>query len=155
MTLSLKYRAKTFDEIAGNEKTVNDLRNRSKKQHFSKVVLFTGVSGSGKTTLTRIYTKSLLCKDIDENGNPCNKCTYCNIVDTEINTEYINFYDGGSFGVKEAEQVKELTSKKILGNRDQKKILGEKEELRKYWEWKEDLKIFKFINVESIILNKE
>jgi len=121
-SLALKYRPKTYAEVRGNVKVRTELQKRSKDNNFPKVVLFMGPSGSGKSSLNFIYLKSLLCENKDKDGNPCGICNHCLAVDRGMNTEYLYFYDGGSFGVTEADLVIDKTFKKILGAKGQKKI---------------------------------
>jgi len=121
-SLALKYRPKIFKEVRGNSKVTKELQKRSLDNNFPKVVLFLGATGSGKTTCHQIYLKSLLCENKDKQGNPCNICQHCKSVDIGMNTEYLSLFDGGSFGVAEADIVIEKTFKKILGAKNQKKI---------------------------------
>lgn len=65
--LAIKHRPATFEDIAGNELTVQSLqailsRDQSRIQH---AFLFTGPSGCGKTTLARIVAKELQCGEQD------------------------------------------------------------------------------------------
>lgn len=66
MSLYLKYRPKTLEEVRGNKETVEALNkmlsDTSKCPHS---FLFTGPSGCGKTTLGRIVANRLGCKGND------------------------------------------------------------------------------------------
>ena len=67
MSLAIKYRPSTFDEIIGNELTVQSLqvilsRDLDRIQH---AFLFNGPSGCGKTTLARIVANELGCSEQD------------------------------------------------------------------------------------------
>jgi len=119
--LALKYRPKSYDEFVGNKKIVDELVKRTVDQNFPKACLFISHSGQGKTTLERLYAKSLLCKDIKE-GNPCNICEFCKVVDREQTTDYITFYNGGEFGVEQANQLIDKTERKLLGRKGLKKV---------------------------------
>lgn len=62
MSLYLKYRPESFDDIIGNEDTIQVLRNqlaRDSKQPISRSLLFHGPTGCGKTTLGRIVAQEL------------------------------------------------------------------------------------------------
>ena len=54
MTLYTKIRPKTFDEVKGQEFTVNNLRMQSIRDKFFQVIILAGQYGAGKTTLARI-----------------------------------------------------------------------------------------------------
>ena len=54
MTLYTKIRPKTFDEVKGQEFTVNNLRMQSIRDKFFQVIVLAGQYGAGKTTLARI-----------------------------------------------------------------------------------------------------
>ena len=51
MTLYTKIRPKTFDEVKGQEFTVNNLRMQSIRDKFFQVIVLAGQYGAGKTTL--------------------------------------------------------------------------------------------------------
>jgi DNA polymerase-3 subunit gamma/tau len=58
----LKYRPESFDDIIGNEDTIQVLRNQlagDSKQPISRSLLFHGPTGCGKTTLGRIVAQEL------------------------------------------------------------------------------------------------
>lgn len=118
-SLSLKYKARQFKDIYGNEKTVKDLLNRSKNNTYPKVVMFLGKSGSGKSITANIYVKSMLCEN-KVDGDVCNECKYCKIVDSGQNTDYLYFYNGGSFGTEEADILIKNADTHILGNSTKK-----------------------------------
>lgn len=66
--LYLKYRPSCFDDIVGNQETVQILRNqlaKDSKQPMPKSLLFHGPTGCGKTTLGRIVANELGAKGND------------------------------------------------------------------------------------------
>ena len=80
MTLYTKIRPKTFDEVKGQEFTVNNLRMQSIRDKFFQVIILAGQYGAGKTTLARIVATAANCKNKDKNGNPCGTCDGCRSV---------------------------------------------------------------------------
>lgn len=77
MSLDTKYRPITYDEVLGQEKTVQVLRNYVKSGGgYHQSYLFAGKWGSGKTTLGRILARALLCAAPVE-GNACDACPSC------------------------------------------------------------------------------
>ena len=66
MSLDLKYRPKTLDEVAGNEETIKAIRahfTQENKDLISHCHLISGISGGGKTTLARAIATELLHAD--------------------------------------------------------------------------------------------
>jgi DNA polymerase-3 subunit gamma/tau len=59
MSLYLKYRPQTFDEVVGNEAVITAMRSERAKD--SHAILMSGGSGCGKTTLGRIFARELGC----------------------------------------------------------------------------------------------
>jgi len=60
--LHLKYRPQTFEEVTGNQDTVQILRSQARgecQQSLSKSILLHGPTGCGKTTLGRIIAAEL------------------------------------------------------------------------------------------------
>ena len=61
LPLHRRYRPKDFDEVFGNESTVNSLKNLTeRKMPIPHVFLFFGPTGCGKTTLGRIVAEKML-----------------------------------------------------------------------------------------------
>ena len=67
MTLYTKIRPKTFDEVKGQEFTVNNLRMQSIRDKFFQVIILAGQYGAGKTTLakTKIRMETLAVPVMD------------------------------------------------------------------------------------------
>jgi DNA polymerase III subunit gamma/tau len=77
MSLDTKYRPVTFDDVLGQEGTVQILKQYVKTgAGFHQSYLFAGPWGSGKTTLARIHARALLCSNPVE-GSPCDRCNSC------------------------------------------------------------------------------
>ena len=66
MSLYLKYRPSTFDDVVGNSEVVSSLSNMVKdRETCPHVFLFHGPTGCGKTTIGRIVARELGCKGND------------------------------------------------------------------------------------------
>lgn len=68
LTLALKYRPKTLDEVVGNRQVVEVLRKQlsdESSQPLSHSILLHGPTGCGKTTLARIISRELGVQDDD------------------------------------------------------------------------------------------
>lgn len=84
-----------FDQMIGQEKVVENIRNQSIKEQFFPVFILCGQYGSGKTTMARIIAMSANCNHKDEHGNPCGECDSCRAV-LDHSPEGIIEIDGAS-----------------------------------------------------------
>jgi DNA polymerase-3 subunit gamma/tau len=78
-----KYRPDTWDKVVGQEFPVKAFRKASIERTIPQSIILHGDTGTGKTTLSRLIAKSITCKNIDQDGNPCNKCDFCDDINTE------------------------------------------------------------------------
>lgn len=77
MSLDIKYRPRTYNDVLGQEPTIKILRSFVREgRGFQQSYLFCGAHGSGKTTLGRILARALLCEN-PQQGDPCGSCTSC------------------------------------------------------------------------------
>lgn len=77
MTLYLKYRPQTIDEL--DLTSVRDLLAKIIEQDsMPHAFLFSGPKGAGKTSAARILSKIINCEENSKSlGEPCNKCAQC------------------------------------------------------------------------------
>lgn len=106
MTLYTKIRPKTFDEVKGQDFTVNNLRAQSIRNRFFQVIILAGQYGAGKTTLARIVAAAANCTNKDARGNPCGACDGCRSV-TSGSIDFLEIDGASNTGV---DHVRELTS---------------------------------------------
>lgn len=57
--LALKYRPQIFDEVVGQDQTINQLRAAIENGSLGHALIFCGTRGSGKTTSARIVAREL------------------------------------------------------------------------------------------------
>jgi DNA polymerase-3 subunit gamma/tau len=76
-SFSEKYRVKTYQDVYGQEITIESLKSISISKLVPSAVSFFGCYGSGKSSVAEVYAHSFFCTDLGENGSPCCKCANC------------------------------------------------------------------------------
>ncbi|MFA6528207.1 MAG: DNA polymerase III subunit gamma/tau [Candidatus Gracilibacteria bacterium] len=77
IALYRKYRPQNFGHLVGQDHIRQTLLNAVKNNGISHAYLFCGPRGTGKTTTARLVAKAVNCSDLQENGEPCEKCDFC------------------------------------------------------------------------------
>ena len=72
-----KYRPKNFDEVIGQNVTINLLKDGIINNKISHAYIFSGPRGTGKTSTAKIFARTINCMN-PNNGNACGKCDNCN-----------------------------------------------------------------------------
>jgi DNA polymerase-3 subunit gamma/tau len=85
-----KYRPQRFDEVVGQGSTTTTLKNAIQNKQLAHSFLFCGPRGVGKTTIARILAKTINCKDLQADGEACDRCDSC-----------ISFNKNASFNIVE------------------------------------------------------
>ena len=66
--LAIKYRPQVFDELVGQNITIQAIKKSISLNKIPNAFLFTGIRGVGKTTIARILAKSLNCSNPNINN---------------------------------------------------------------------------------------
>ena len=89
MTLYLKYRPKTLDEL-DIEPVRESLKKIMSASEIPHAFLFSGPKGTGKTSAARILAKIVNCEKRRSNSNkPCGKCDQCKSTSAGNNLDVI------------------------------------------------------------------
>ena len=108
-SLYKKYRPRLFDNIVGQEKVVEVLKNQIKNDKTGHAYLFTGVRGTGKTSIAKIMAQAVNCPNLKD-GNPCNECKICKSILEGNNTDIIEMDAASNNGVDDIRSIKDEIS---------------------------------------------
>ena len=104
--LHLKYRPKTFDEVVGHKVTAAILRKSIYLGRLNPCIVLHGKQGTGKTSLARIIAKACCCEN-PVDGNPCNSCENCKLIDKGTFPDVLEIDGGISSGIDLIRELKE------------------------------------------------
>ena len=76
LALYRKYRPNSFEEVVGQENTINVIKNEVLNNKVSHAYLFSGPRGTGKTTTAKIIAKLVNCLNVRD-GEACEECENC------------------------------------------------------------------------------
>ena len=106
MNLPVKYRPRTFEEVAGQQHVTRTLQNALKTGRISQAYLFAGPRGVGKTTTARILAKGLNCEK-GVTPHPCNQCEICREIDEGKSLDVIEIDGASNRGIEEIRSLRE------------------------------------------------
>ncbi len=105
MTLYLKYRGQTIDEIDITS-VRESLTNILKSGNIPHAFLFSGPRGTGKTSLARILAKSINCTN-HKTIEPCNSCSSCISITNGNNIDVIEMDAASNRGIDDIRSLRD------------------------------------------------
>jgi DNA polymerase III subunit gamma/tau len=123
--LARAWRAKTFDELIGQELSVQLLKNSLAKNALFPVYLLSGLRGSGKTSMGRIFAAAVNCACLPEFQKnphkvslPCLHCASCQALYGGQHPDFIEVDAASYTGVDNVRQIIESASfLPVMGNK--------------------------------------
>ncbi|NIA01968.1 MAG: DNA polymerase III subunit gamma/tau [Nitrospirae bacterium] len=107
IALYRKYRPHNFDNLVGQDYIKTTLVNAIKSNHISHAYLFSGPRGTGKTSTARLVAKALICNDLQDDHDPCNKCEFCKDINMGRLIDLIEIDAASNRGIDEVRDLKE------------------------------------------------
>lgn len=83
-----EYRPKTFDQVLGQDRVTNVLKNQVKTGKISHAYIFSGERGTGKTSCAKIFAKAINCLN-PKDGSPCLECENCKAIEEESTIDVV------------------------------------------------------------------
>ncbi len=103
--LAIRYRPRTFEEVAGQGDVARVLHAAIRDGRAGHAFLFSGPRGVGKTSMARILAKAFNCLDSTD-GLPCGACNVCKAIDGAGDCLDVVEIDGASHN--KVENVRDL-----------------------------------------------
>lgn len=102
----------SFENIVGNDKIKEELKDAVKNNTISHSYLFSGEDGVGKKLFAKEFAKMILCLSDDKY---CNKCSSCIKFDSKNNPDFVMLQpDGNSIKIAQIREMQENVYKKPI-----------------------------------------
>jgi DNA polymerase-3 subunit gamma/tau len=119
-----RFRPQRFEDIVGQESTVQTLKNAITMNRIAHAYLFSGPRGIGKTTIARIYAKALNCKE-GPTEKPCGKCPNCVEIAQGGSLDVLEIDGASNRGIDQIRDLKENVKYAPAGSRFKIYIIDE------------------------------
>ena len=101
-----KWRPVDFDDVSGQRATTDILKYEVASNKISHAYLFCGSRGTGKTSCAKILAKAVNCLQ-SRDGNPCNRCSACQSIESGVATDVIEMDAASNNGVGNVRDMKD------------------------------------------------
>ena len=118
-----------FENLIGNNKIKEELRDVIKSNNISHSYLFLGTEGIGKRLFAREFAKAVLCLG-ETDDKPCGKCSSCIKFDGQNNPDYKEVEpDGNSIKIAQIREMQERIYEKPIASNKKVMIINESDKM--------------------------
>ena len=110
------YRPRSFEEVTGQGRIVETLRQAVRQGRLTHAYLFSGPRGTGKTSVARILAKAVQCEAPTSQGEPCLECSACIAMEKGQHLDVFEIDAASNRGIDEIREIK--------GRIDQSPVMG-------------------------------
>ncbi|GIX05436.1 MAG: hypothetical protein KatS3mg114_1305 [Planctomycetaceae bacterium] len=103
--LARRFRPQTFEEVVGQTRIAQTLRNAILEGRVAHAYLFTGARGVGKTSMARIFAKALNCPH-SQQAHPCNTCEICRSIAAGQDVDVAEIDGASNRGIDDIRQLR-------------------------------------------------
>lgn len=114
MALYNKMRPLTLNEVKGQDKIINILKENLQNGNIPNAMLFVGTRGTGKTSVARIVARMRNCEHPEEDGSCCNHCNSCSSILAGSSLDVIELDAASNNGVDDIRSVIEQINYKPI-----------------------------------------
>ncbi len=105
LALYRKYRPINFNDVVGQDKVVQVIRNAITHNRISHAYLFSGPRGTGKTTTAKIIARMVNCQNLSDDGCACGECECCKSIFD--NNDVVEIDAASNNGVDEIRELRD------------------------------------------------
>lgn len=123
---------KQLSDVKSQDTIIKYYTKKFASGSMDKNTMFLGQFGSGKTVMAKIIAKSLVCKDLDAGGNPCDKCAACQAINNETYNRDCLYIDAEKMSAQDVrDEVEKFTATRAIRDRNKVIICDEAQALSK------------------------
>lgn len=123
---------KQLSEVKSQDTIIRYYTKKFAAGNHDKNTMFLGQFGSGKTVMAKILAKSLVCKELDASGNPCDECAACQAINSEMYNRDCLYIDAEKLGAQEIrDKVEDFTAARAVRDRNKVILCDEAQALSK------------------------